>query len=37
MHEAAKSDTLAGPVIGGYIVEDTTWRWIFWSTLIAVG
>ncbi|KAL8832092.1 MAG: hypothetical protein Q9191_000471 [Dirinaria sp. TL-2023a] len=26
-----------GPVMGGYIVENTTWRWTFWSTLIALG
>ncbi|KAF7958600.1 hypothetical protein EAE96_002140 [Botrytis aclada] len=26
-----------GPVIGGYIVENISWRWIFYSTLIAFG
>ncbi|TGO49249.1 hypothetical protein BCON_0216g00230 [Botryotinia convoluta] len=25
-----------GPVIGGYIVENISWRWIFYSTLIAI-
>lgn len=25
-----------GPVIGGYIVENISWRWTFYSTLIAV-
>lgn len=23
-----------GPIIGGFITEGTTWRWIFWSTSI---
>ncbi|KAK6614377.1 major facilitator superfamily transporter [Botrytis cinerea] len=26
-----------GPIIGGYIVESISWRWIFYSTLIAFG
>ncbi|ESZ98417.1 hypothetical protein SBOR_1198 [Sclerotinia borealis F-4128] len=26
-----------GPVIGGYIVENISWRWTFYSTLIAFG
>lgn len=25
-----------GPIIGGYITEDTDWRWIFWVCIIAV-
>ncbi|TGO30351.1 hypothetical protein BPAE_0006g00910 [Botrytis paeoniae] len=25
------------PIIGGYIVENISWRWIFYSTLIAFG
>ena len=24
-----------GPIAGGFITENTTWRWIFWSTCIA--
>ncbi|GAB7359767.1 hypothetical protein MBLNU230_g6938t1 [Neophaeotheca triangularis] len=24
-----------GPIAGGYIVQYTTWRWVFWSTCIA--
>ncbi|KAM3075818.1 hypothetical protein ACMFMG_007945 [Clarireedia jacksonii] len=24
-----------GPIMGGYIVEKTSWRWTFWATLIA--
>jgi multidrug resistance protein len=27
----------AGPIIGGFIVQTTTWRWIFWSTSIIQG
>jgi MFS family permease len=23
-----------GPIVGGFITENTTWRWIFWSTTI---
>ncbi|KAI9748582.1 MAG: hypothetical protein M4579_007182 [Chaenotheca gracillima] len=26
-----------GPIIGGYVAEKTTWRWIFWSTSIFDG
>jgi multidrug resistance protein len=26
-----------GPILGGFIVEGTTWRWIFWSTSILQG
>lgn len=26
-----------GPIIGGFIVEGTTWRWLFWSTSILQG
>ena len=25
---------VVGPIIGGYITEYTTWRWMFWSTSI---
>lgn len=28
---------LLGPIIGGYIAERTTWRWIFWSTSLFDG
>jgi multidrug resistance protein len=24
-----------GPIVGGFVEETTTWRWIFWSTSIA--
>jgi multidrug resistance protein len=24
-----------GPIVGGFVEEHTTWRWIFWSTSIA--
>ncbi|TIA01842.1 MFS multidrug transporter [Aureobasidium pullulans] len=24
-----------GPIAGGFIAENTTWRWVFWSTCIA--
>ncbi|GAB7351888.1 hypothetical protein MBLNU459_g2433t1 [Dothideomycetes sp. NU459] len=24
-----------GPIAGGFITENTTWRWVFWSTCIA--
>ncbi|KAI9692055.1 MAG: hypothetical protein M1820_009558 [Bogoriella megaspora] len=24
------------PIIGGFVVEKTSWRWVFWTTLIAV-
>jgi multidrug resistance protein len=27
----------AGPILGAFIVEGTTWRWIFWSTSILQG
>lgn len=26
-----------GPILGGFIIESTTWRWIFWSTSILQG
>jgi MFS family permease len=26
-----------GPVAGGFIAENTTWRWVFWSTTILDG
>ena len=26
-----------GPIIGGYLTEGATWRWMFWSTSIAQG
>ncbi|KAI8965128.1 mitogen-activated protein kinase [Daldinia sp. FL1419] len=26
---------IAGPVVGGFIAEYTTWRWVFWSTSAA--
>ncbi|KAH8701546.1 major facilitator superfamily domain-containing protein [Talaromyces proteolyticus] len=26
-----------GPIIGGFITEATTWRWIFWSTSVLQG
>lgn len=25
----------AGPIAGGFIAENTTWRWVFWATCIA--
>ncbi|CAG8956468.1 hypothetical protein HYFRA_00003853 [Hymenoscyphus fraxineus] len=28
---------IQGPVMGGYIVESTSWRWTFWFALIAFG
>ncbi|KAJ5563999.1 hypothetical protein N7513_000241 [Penicillium frequentans] len=26
-----------GPIVGGFIAENTTWRWVFWATSIATG
>ncbi|RPD59300.1 MFS polyamine transporter [Lentinus tigrinus ALCF2SS1-7] len=26
-----------GPIVGGWIAERSTWRWVFWSTSIAAG
>ena len=26
-----------GPIFGGFIAENTTWRWVFWATSIATG
>lgn len=26
-----------GPIAGGFIAENTTWRWVFWATSIADG
>lgn len=28
---------IIGPLIGGYLLEATTWRWVFWVLSIAVG
>lgn len=29
--------SVAGPIAGGFIAENTTWRWVFWSTSIVGG
>lgn len=34
---AALIGTGMGPMIAGFIVQHTTWRWVFWSHSIAVG
>ncbi|KAL6713530.1 hypothetical protein ACLMJK_008995 [Lecanora helva] len=26
-----------GPIAGGFIAENTTWRWVFWATSLAAG
>ncbi|CAF9903865.1 MAG: hypothetical protein ALECFALPRED_003017 [Alectoria fallacina] len=31
------SAPLAGPIAGGFITQNTTWRWAFWATSIADG
>jgi len=31
---SSNSHDLIGPIIGGFITENTTWRWVFWSTTI---
>lgn len=28
---------MIGPLVGGFITEHSTWRWIFWATSIAAG
>jgi multidrug resistance protein len=28
---------IIGPVVGGFLVEATSWRWVFWVLAIAVG
>lgn len=28
---------VVGPLAGGFIAENTTWRWVFWATTIAAG
>lgn len=30
-----RADNLCSPIAGGFIAENTTWRWCFWSTSIA--
>lgn len=29
------ADILKGPIAGGFITENTTWRWAFWATSMA--
>ncbi|MCJ1309403.1 hypothetical protein MMC25_003062, partial [Agyrium rufum] len=29
--------TVAGPILGGYVTQDISWRWLFWIITIAQG
>lgn len=31
-----ETDTLLGPIMGGFIIQHTSWRWSLWTCAIAV-